>query len=58
METVIKILMLFVAVSTGLLLVTECWNMAIVIRNRKGNASISVWNAIMFIVSLYIMTTI
>ncbi|MFO0447211.1 MAG: hypothetical protein ACK52I_00745 [Pseudomonadota bacterium] len=55
METVIKIGLLLVAIPTGLLWITECWNMAIVIHRRKGKAEISISNAVLFALSLYLM---
>lgn len=58
METVIKIGLLLVAVPTGLLWIAECWNTAIVIYRRKGNSRISIWNAMLFALSLYLMAKI
>ena len=58
METVIKIGLLLVAVPTGLLWIAQCWNTAIVIHRRKGKAKISIWNAMLFALSLYLMAKI
>ena len=56
METLIKIILICVAVMTCLVFFLQCLNMAIVLYKGRGDARISIGNAIIAALTLYILT--
>jgi hypothetical protein len=56
MEALIKIILICVAVMTCLVFFLQCLNMAIVLYKGRGDARISIPNAIIAVVTLYVLT--